>query len=80
MSEEPAQPALVDHPNPNAVLRGGPFDGSLIRVHDQVPVSLDLGNERYIYRPTGELDEEHWTLSVYVLDHIDVLPAVRFYL
>jgi hypothetical protein len=75
MSEEPA---LADHPNPNAVLRGGPLDGTLIRFHDRAPVSFDVGNERYVYRPTDELDAEHWTLSVYVIDHIEVLPAVRF--
>ena len=73
------EPAIEDHPNPNAVLRGGPLDGTLIRVHDQVPVSFDLDNERYVYRPTGELDTEHWTLGVYLIDHIDVLPTFPFY-
>ncbi|MBR7838037.1 hypothetical protein KDL01_32490 [Actinospica durhamensis] len=76
MSEEPA---LADHPNPNAVLRGGPLDGSLIRVHDWTPVSFAVDNELYVYRPTDELDDEHWTLRVYVIDHIEVLPPVRFY-
>ena len=77
MSEEP-EPVLADHPDPNAVLRGGPLDGTLVRVHDWVPVSFDVGHQRYLYRPTDELDAEHWTYRVYVIDHIEVLPAVNF--
>ena len=76
MSEEPA---FEDHPDPNAVLRGGPLDGTLIRVHDQLPVSFELEHQRYVYRPTGELDAEHPTLGVYLIDHVEVLPTVRFY-
>lgn len=73
------QPPFADHPDPNAVLRGGPLDGGLIRVRDWVPVSFDVDHERYVYRPTDELDHEHWTLRVYLIDHIEVLPAVDFY-
>jgi hypothetical protein len=36
-----------------------------------VPVVQDVGDERCVYWPTGDLDTEYPTLAVYVIDHIE---------
>jgi hypothetical protein len=65
------RPKLVDHPDPNIVLRGGPLDGARLRVHNWVPVTLDADDQKYVYRPLGELDLEYPMLSVYVFDRAE---------
>ena len=62
---------FVDHPDPNAVLRGGPLDGGRTHVHNWVPVDFHVGDQRCFYRPTGQLDTQYPTLSVYVFDHAE---------
>lgn len=54
---------------PNAVLRGGPFDGEQVRVAAQAPLVRFAGKVRHVYRPTSELDTEYPTLVVYVHEH-----------
>ncbi|MBR7837085.1 hypothetical protein KDL01_27660 [Actinospica durhamensis] len=58
-----------DAPAPNAVLRGGPFDGELIHVTTQVPVVRHAGKVRHVYQSTQELDQEYPTLVIYVHKH-----------
>jgi hypothetical protein len=65
------RPKFLDHSEPNIVLRGGPLDGERMRVEYRVPIVRDVGDERCVYRPTGDLDTEYPTLAVYVIDHIE---------
>lgn len=65
------QPKFVDHPEPNIVLRGGPLDGGRAHVHNWAPAEFRAGNQRCFYRPTGDMDTEFPTLSVYVFDHTE---------
>lgn len=60
-----------DHADPNIVLRGGPLDGIRIRLHSWAPVTLDAGEQQFVYRPLGETDSEYPTLAVYVFDHAE---------
>ncbi|MBR7838039.1 hypothetical protein KDL01_32500 [Actinospica durhamensis] len=59
---------------PNAVLRGGPFDGKTLVV-DELLLPLAIGDggrsPHFVYRPTGEPDEEYPTLMRYELDHAE---------
>lgn len=54
---------------PNVVLRGGPLDGEQLQLPDRVPVGIEVGDVRAVYRPTAELDSEFETLAVWVYDH-----------
>ena len=54
---------------PNAVLRGGPFDGEQVHVTTRVPVVRFAGQVRHVYEPTAELDSEFPTLLAYVHRH-----------
>jgi hypothetical protein len=54
---------------PNAVLRGGPFDGERVQVTTSVPVVRFAGKVRHIYRRTADRDEEFPTLVVYHHEH-----------
>lgn len=54
---------------PNAVLRGGPFDGEQIHVTAQARLVRFAGKVRHIYKPTSELDTEYPTLVVFVHEH-----------
>lgn len=65
------RPKFIESPEPNIVLRDGPLDGCRTRVHNCVPVVLDAGDQRCVYRPTGETDSEYPTLSAYVFDHVE---------
>jgi hypothetical protein len=60
-----------EHPDPNIVLRGGPLDGIRVRMPAWAPVTLDAGDEKCVYRPLGEADSEHPSLSAYVFDHAE---------
>lgn len=62
------RPELIDHPDPNIVLRGGALDGHRLHVHNWESISLDIDGRLYAYRPLGELDVEYPTLNVYVPD------------
>ncbi|MBR7829109.1 hypothetical protein KDK95_22570 [Actinospica sp. MGRD01-02] len=53
---------------PNAVLRGGPFDGERVHVTSAVPVVRYAGQVRHVYRPTADLDDEYPTMAVYVYE------------
>lgn len=53
----------------NAVLRGGPLDGAQVHVYRREPIGIEVEAERYVYRPTVELDDEFPTLAVWVFDH-----------
>lgn len=66
MAEETPQ----HHPNPTAVLRGGPFDGLRVRQSGFALIAKETHDRTtWVYRPTGEMDEEYPELSLYVLDH-----------
>lgn len=67
------QPWLLEHSEPNAVLRGGPLDGSRIHVDRQVPLIYQAGDQRVTYRPTAELDTEFPALTVWVFDHAEMV-------
>ena len=54
---------------PNAILRGGPFDGEQVRVTASVPVVRVKGLVRHVYEPTGRLDDEFPALTVYAHEH-----------
>ena len=56
---------------PNVVLRGGPLDGEQRHINSRVPIGIEAGDERFIYRPTAELDTEHPTLAVWVFDRTE---------
>jgi hypothetical protein len=63
-----------EHAEPNAVLRGGPFDGKTVSVDElRLPIAISNGGRspHIVYRPTGEADEEYPTLMRYVLDHAE---------
>jgi hypothetical protein len=60
-----------EHPEANVVLRGGPFDGRRLHVGNLVPISLQVEGERFVYRPTRELDSEFTTLTMWVFDHTE---------
>lgn len=62
---------MSEQPEPNVVLRGGPFDGRVIHVANLVPVSLQVENERFIYRPTTEVDSEFTALAVWKFDRTE---------
>lgn len=67
------QPESVEHSDPNVVLRGGPLDGRLLHVANLVPISLQVEGERFVYRPTRELDSEFPTLTMWVFDHTEAV-------
>ena len=54
---------------PNAVLRGGPFEGERVRVAAPVPVVRIRGLVRHVYEPTDRRDDEFPALVVYVHRH-----------
>ena len=54
---------------PNAVLRGGPFDGEQVHVTAPVPVVRFAGLVRHVYEPTADHDEEFPALIVYVHEY-----------
>lgn len=54
---------------PNAILRGGPYDGEQVHVTKRVPVVRFAGQVRHVYEPTAELDSEYPTLLVYLHEH-----------
>lgn len=56
---------------PNVVLRGGPLDGENLHVGNWVPIGIEVGDERCVYRPTRELDSEFETLAIWVFDHAE---------
>lgn len=56
---------------PNVVLRGGPLDGEQLALDGRVPISIEVGDERAVYRPTTELDSEFETLAIWVFDHAE---------
>lgn len=61
---------------PNAVLRGGPFDGRMVSVDElllPLAISDDGAIPYFVYRPTGEADEEYPALTRYALDHTEPL-------
>ena len=65
MSSE--QPDTVSRGEPNAVLRGGPYDGRVTQVHPGwPPIIVQSGDQDCMYRPTGATDEQYPTLTVYV--------------
>jgi hypothetical protein len=55
--------------DPNVVLRGGPLDGEQVHVEARTPISIEVGDQRCVYRPTAETDSEFETLAVWVYDH-----------
>lgn len=57
---------FVDNPDPNIVLRGGPFDGGRMRVDGTEPVvTIRDGDLTCVYEATGEADQENPELAVY---------------
>lgn len=60
-----------DDPDPNAVLRGGPFDGERLRIDNWASITLEYSGRTFLYRPTGETDSEYGHLAVYIVvsDH-----------
>jgi hypothetical protein len=56
---------------PNVVLRGGPLDGEQLHLATRIPITIEVGDERAVYRPTAELDTEFPTLAVWVYDHAE---------
>lgn len=54
---------------PNVVLRGGPLDGEQRHIDSRAPISTEVGDERVVYRPSIELDDEFPTLTIWVFDH-----------
>ena len=62
---------VSDHPDPNVVLRGGPFDGRRMRVGNRAPIRLTIEGEGFIYRPSIELDDEYPTLTIWVFDRVE---------
>ena len=61
---------------PNAILRGGPFDGKQIHTFTWVDIA-EYGEDgsAYIYRPTADLDDEYTTLVRY--EHERTEPPAR---
>ena len=67
------QPTSAEN-KPNIILRGGPFDGrQLEQAKPYETLAIHEGGDTpfFIYRPTGELDEEYPALAVFVLDHME---------
>jgi hypothetical protein len=64
-----SEPTFDDEPN--IVLRGGPLDGERLHINGLVPLGVEVGDERCVYRPTRELDSEYETLAVWVFDHAE---------
>ncbi len=56
-----------DEPEPNIVLRGGPFDGERLHVDYRAPVKREANGRVFIYGPTGEMDSEYETLLMYAV-------------
>ncbi|WP_034263496.1 hypothetical protein [Actinospica robiniae] len=54
---------------PNAILRGGPFEGERVRVTAPVPVVRIRGLVRHVYEPTDQPDDEFPALVVYLHRH-----------
>lgn len=51
---------------PNAILRGGPFDGKEVHTFTWVDIAeYSEDGSASIYRPTAELDDEYTTLVRY---------------
>lgn len=63
---------MPHYAEPNVVLRGGPLDGELRHIGSRAPVGIEVGDERCVYRPTVELDEEYPSLPIWVFDHAEV--------
>jgi hypothetical protein len=59
---------------PNAILRGGPFDGKQVHTFTWVDIA-EYGEDGTvsIYRPTAELDEEYTALVRY--EHESTQPT-----
>lgn len=53
------------------MLRGSPLDGERLTFDNRAPISIEVGDERAVHRPTAELDSEFETLSVWVFDHAE---------
>lgn len=62
---------FADHPEPNAVLRGGQLDGIRVYADPRKPITLKGGELLFVYRPLGEMDGEYPTLAVYVYSHTE---------
>lgn len=60
---------MPHYTEPNVVLRGGPLDGEQRHIDSRAPISIEVGDERVVYRPTHETDTEFETLAVWVYDH-----------
>ena len=56
---------------PNAVLRGGPLDGTLITGDLRLYYVEGPDGTMLVYVPTSELDDEHSTLLIYVFDRAE---------
>jgi hypothetical protein len=63
----------TDEPEPNIVLRGGPFDGRRMHADSLAPISLQVEGERFVYRPTSDLDTEFPTLAMWVFEHTEAV-------
>ncbi len=59
----------VEPAEPNVVLRGGPLDGEQRHIDSRAPISTEVGDERVVYRPSIELDDEYPRLTIWVFDH-----------
>ena len=56
---------------PNAVLRGGPLDGTMITGDLRIYYVPSDDGHMLVYLPTSELDDEYPTLLKYVFDRAE---------
>jgi hypothetical protein len=68
---EMSEPRPLRAIDPNIVLRGGPLDGEKLTIGSRAPLSFEVGDERAVYRPTAEHDDEYPTLTKWVFDHTE---------
>jgi len=66
-----SEPRSLRPVEPNAVLRGGPLDGEKVHVGTWRPFEIEVGDERVVYRPTSELDNEFEALTIWVYDRTE---------
>lgn len=64
---------FAHHPEPNAVLRGGPLAGGRIRVERIAPYADQVEAQRVYYRPTAQIDDEYPSLIVYAFEHAETV-------
>lgn len=70
--EAMSKQSAPDHHRANIVLRGGPFDGRTLLGDPSQSVAVNEGRGPYfIYRPSDQIDPEHRTLAVFVIDHME---------